>query len=141
MESLQQVEVVKDRGLTGDRYRGKPGGKRQVTLIQYEHLEAVGRILGREPIDPWLTRRNIVVRGINLQSLRRRQFRIGSAVLYGTGLAHPCSKMEEMLGPGGYAAMIGHGGLTTSILQSGQISLGNSVCMLSDDELFDVENA
>jgi MOSC domain-containing protein YiiM len=65
--------------------------------------------------------------GINLLALKGRRFQIGEAVLEGSGLCHPCSRMEEALGHGGYNAMRGHGGLTTRIVRSGRIALGDPV--------------
>lgn len=61
MEDRAEVLAISGKGLKGDRYSG--GGKRQLTLIQEEHLFAIGSILGRDPIDPTLTRRNLVVKG------------------------------------------------------------------------------
>jgi len=73
-------------------------------------------------------RRNIVVSGLNLLALKGKQFRIGSVVLEYTGLCHPCSKMETALGPGGYNnAMRGHGGITTRVIEAGEIALGDDV--------------
>lgn len=65
MQSLKSVEAIAGRGLAGDRTaeRSRPGNKRQVTLIQAEHLQVVGQLLRREAIDAALTRRNIVVAG------------------------------------------------------------------------------
>ena len=125
---LDEVEANTEIGLVGDRYRGR-SGKRQVTLIQQEHLEVVGGLLGRESIPPELTRRNIVVSGINLLALKDRHFRIGDAVLEYTGLCHPCSRMEEALGPGGYNAMRGHGGITARVVRDGVIRMGDQVRM------------
>ncbi|GAB2781211.1 MOSC domain-containing protein [Rhabdobacter roseus] len=119
-------------GLDGDRYRGKPESKRQVTLIQEEHLRAVASYLGQAAIDPALVRRNIVVRGINLLSLKDKTFRIGEAVLEYTGECHPCSRMEEVLGPGGYNAMRQHGGITARVVLEGEIHLGNAVEVVED---------
>jgi MOSC domain-containing protein YiiM len=125
---VEAVEAQTESGLTGDRYAGQ-NGKRQVTLIQAEHLVATGAILGREPIDPQLTRRNIVVSGINLLSLMDQQFRIGEAILEVTGKCYPCQRMEENLGSGGYNAMRGHGGVTARVIKGGQIKLGDEVVL------------
>ena len=126
------VELRAGRGLTGDHYRSRSGGKRQVTLIQAEHLTVIGALLGEGPIDPARLRRNIVVAGINLLALKDRRFRIGSAVLEGSGLAHPCSRMEEALGPGGYNAMRGHGGLTARVLEDGVVRVGDAVLPIDE---------
>lgn len=125
--------AVEPGGLVGDRYRGG-SGKRAVTLIQAEHLAVIGALLGLEgPVPVALLRRNIAVAGINLLALQRQRFVIGSAVLEGTGLAHPCSRMEEALGPGGWQAMRGHGGITARVLSPGEIRLGDAVIACAAD--------
>ena len=121
MVSVEETEAVPGEGLLGDRFHGKPDSKRQVTLIQAEHITAVASFLGKEHIDPTLLRRNIVVSGINLLALKDCRFRIGEALLEYTGLCHPCSRMEEVLGPGGYNAMRGHGGITARVIEGGKI--------------------
>lgn len=126
VQFLKEVMAVADRGLDGDRYNSR-NGKRQVTLIQDEHLRAVASFMGKDKIDPGLTRRNIVVSGINLTSLKGNCFRIGEALLEYSGECHPCSRMEENLGEGGYNAMRGHGGITAKVIQSGMIREGDSV--------------
>lgn len=124
---VQETYARPGTGLDGDRYRGTPDSKRQVTLIQAEHLAAVASFLGKDSVDPALLRRNIVVRGINLQALKGRPFRVGGAVLELTGDCHPCSRMEENLGEGGYNALRGHGGITARVLQEGPIRVGDAV--------------
>lgn len=121
VESSQITET----GLQGDR-RTKPG-KRAVTLIQAEHLPAIAAMLERNEIDPGQLRRNIVVSGINLLALKDRKFLIGDAILTGTGICAPCSRMEEEFGPGGYNAVRGHGGITAQVLSPGSIKLGNHI--------------
>lgn len=119
------------RGLQED-YHAKSGrSKRQVTLIQAEHLEVVARLMGKAAIDPTLLRRNIVVSGINLLALRSARFRIGEAELEGTGACDPCSRMEENLGPGGLNAMRGHGGITTRVIVGGVLRIGDAVTFLA----------
>lgn len=123
---VNSVEARSDIGLVGDRYAGK-SGNRQVTLIQWEHLSVIASSLGLQSIEPELLRRNIAVAGINLLALKDKQFEIGDVKLEYTGLCHPCSFMEETLGPGGYNAIRGHGGITAKIIHSGTISLNDRV--------------
>jgi MOSC domain-containing protein YiiM len=127
-EPLAEAEImaITDSGLEGDHY-AKPGGKRQVTLIQAEHLESVASLMAKDTVRPEWLRRNIVVAGVNLYALRDRQFRIGEATFEGTGPCEPCSRMEQALGPGGYNAMRGHGGITARIVQGGMIHVGDPV--------------
>ena len=128
LTAVEQVEATTDRGLEGDHY-SKISGKRQVTLIQAEHLDAVASMLAIDTIKPGTTRRNIVVRGINLLALKDKNFKLGDVTLAFTGLCHPCSRMETLLGPGGYNAMRGHGGITARVLHGGIIGVGDVVAM------------
>jgi MOSC domain-containing protein YiiM len=122
------TEVVADpaSGLVGDRYAGR-SGKRQVTLIQSEHLSVIAALLGRDSVAPELLRRNISVSGLNLLALKDKQFHIGSAIFEFTGLCHPCSFMEEVFGAGGYNAIRGHGGITVRVVQAGKIQINDIV--------------
>lgn len=124
---IDLVEVT-EHGLAGDHYAS--GGKRSVTLIQYEHLAVIASMLGIMTISPSDLRRNIVVSSINLLGLRNRRFKIGSATLEGTGLCAPCSRMEETFGEGGYTAVRGHGGITAKILEPGNIAIGDKILPL-----------
>ncbi len=128
---LESVTVSIEKGLTGDHYGGK-NRKRQVTLIQKEHIWAVSSMLELEEISPQLLRRNIVVAGLNLLALKDKRFKIGKVVLEMTGLCHPCSRMEKNLGIGGYNAMRGHGGITARVLEAGEIKKGDKLQVLED---------
>jgi MOSC domain-containing protein YiiM len=127
--SVEAVEALFGKGLVGDRFSGNPQSKRQVTLIQAEHLQIMGQLLERGTIDPALLRRNIVVSGINLVALNGAKFSIGEAIFEGTGPCDPCSRMEEALGTGGFNAMRGHGGITARVIESGRIRVGDEVAM------------
>ncbi len=118
-------------GIEGDHHC-RPAGhsKRQVTLIQAEHLPVVAALLGRSSLDSTLLRRNIVLSGINLAALKYQTFQIGTAVLRGTGNCPPCSRMEENLGAGGYAAMLNHGGITAVVESEGIVAVGDTVAAL-----------
>ncbi|MDO7875773.1 MOSC domain-containing protein [Hymenobacter sp. ASUV-10] len=132
--AVPEAEILTDSHLLGDHARPKKGGKRQITLIQQEHLAAVAGFLGlAEPVAPERLRRNLVISGLNLLALKNRQLRIGDEVVLDiTGECHPCSRMEEELGPGGYNAMRGHGGITAHIAQGGTIRVGDVVRMLTN---------
>jgi MOSC domain-containing protein YiiM len=121
---FEQILAVENKGLEGDRSKG---GNRQVTLIQKEHIQAIASFLGKTDLDFTLMRRNILVEGINLLSLKRKQFQIGEAVLEYSGECHPCSRMEEALGIGGYNAMRGHGGITAKVILGGEIKIGDLI--------------
>ncbi len=128
---------IDQQGLKGDFFSGPEGAPRAVTLIQAEHLPVVAAMLRQESLSPHLLRRNLVISGINLQSLKQRTFKIGDAVLFGTGNCAPCGQMETQLGEGGFNAMRGHGGITARVILGGQIARGDQVRML---EPIDVES-
>ncbi|MCK5395169.1 MAG: MOSC domain-containing protein [Gammaproteobacteria bacterium] len=125
---IDRVSVL-EQGLEGDHYAGR-SGNRSVTLIQQEHIDAVASLLHKNKIDPADFRRNIVVSGINLLALKDREFKIGTATLKMTGLCHPCSRMEEVFGSGGYNAVRGHGGINASVVTPGIIQLQDKVIVI-----------
>ena len=130
IQTQETVRIVTG-GVEGDHHcRPTRKSKRQITLIQAEHIPVVEAILGRGKINPSLLRRNIVVSGINLAALKYQTFQIGTAILEGSGNCPPCSRMEENLGPGGYASMLAHGGITAVVVSEGVVNLGDTVSAL-----------
>jgi MOSC domain-containing protein YiiM len=126
LSALPAAALEAGLGLAGDHY-GRAGGARQVTLIAAESLAAIASHIGAPALDPGVLRRNLVTRGINLLALKDRRFRIGGALLETSGECHPCSRMEEALGVGGYNAVRGHGGITARVISGGAIALGDAV--------------
>lgn len=131
MQAVQAVDAVANAGLVGDRYSGG-SGKRGVTLVQAEHLPAIAALSGHASVEPALLRRNLVVSGIPLVALKGRRFRVGDVVLEGTDSCDPCSQMEAALGPGGYNAMRGHGGLCARIVAGGTLHVGDRVGVVAE---------
>jgi MOSC domain-containing protein YiiM len=128
--TLEATTALAGIGLADDRL-GKRGeaelSTRQVTLIQQEHLPVIAQLAQVDAVDVVALRRNLVVSGINLLALRNAKVQVGEAVLEIVGPCAPCSRMEESIGPGGYAAMRGHGGMTARVLQGGAIRVGDTV--------------
>lgn len=110
-------------GLADDRL-GRRGeaelSTRQVTLIQAEHMAVIAQLARVDAVDPVRLRRNLV-------ALRTAHVQVGDAVLEIMGPCQPCSRMESEIGPGGYAAMRGHGGMTARIISGGAIRVGDAV--------------
>jgi MOSC domain-containing protein YiiM len=127
---IDGTEALAGIGLADDRL-GRRGeaelSTRQVTLIQQEHLAVIAQLARVDAVDPVGLRRNLVVSGINLLALKNVRLQVGAAVLEIVGPCQPCSRMEEAVGPGGYAAMRGHGGMTARVLEGGAIRVGDAV--------------
>ncbi|WP_431270046.1 MOSC domain-containing protein [Dankookia sp. P2] len=130
MLAVEAARLAPGLGLEGDRWAGAATGARQVTLLAAEHLAAIAAFLGRSAVPPEQLRRNLVTVGLNLLALKGRRFRVGGVLLEHSGECHPCSRMEEVLGPGGYNAVRGHGGITARVLEGGAIRRGDAVSRL-----------
>lgn len=127
---VARAVIEEGTGIEGDHHARSGRGKRQVTLIQQEHLDVIAALAGRE-VTPDLLRRNLVVAGINVFALRHARFRVGSVLLEGTGACAPCSRMEAALGAGGFNAMRGHGGITATVIEAGVVELGDPVSFVA----------
>ena len=131
--SQNEVHAVADKGLEGDRYfkqvgtysnRPEPG--RQVTLIEAEAIEALKRDLS---IDLSLgeSRRNIVTRGVPLNHLVGKEFRVGFVTMRGTRLTEPCAYLESLTKAGVRSGLEHRAGLSAQILDGGTIRVGDSI--------------
>ena len=133
IQSVGSVKAIAGRGLEGDRYfnhcgtySNHPGDGRHVTLIELEAIEALWREYGIA-LDPGSTRRNIVTRGLALNPLVGKQFKIGAVIVSGTRLCEPCTHLERLSSPGAMRGLIHRGGLRAEILAGGTIRVGDEI--------------
>ena len=142
MEELTEARCVAGRGIEGDRYftgRGTYSPKadvREVTLIEQEVLDALARhdppLQGGSIIlRPEDHRRNLTVRGVPLNHLVGRRFRVGAVILRGGRLNFPCKYLEELTGLPVYLPLYNRSGLNCSIERGGIIRQGDDIELVS----------
>lgn len=122
MESVAEVECVAGSGLRGDRYfNHKPDYKGQVTFFSIETWEDLCVRFSEHEKGPDTFRRNIVVGGIDLNTLIDRDFEVQGVRFHGTEEAAPCYWMNQAFATGAEQALKGRGGLRARILSSGKL--------------------
>lgn len=133
MSGVSEARALPGKGLQGDRYAeqtgtysNKPGPAREVTLIEIEAVEALMRDYEIE-LSPDKTRRNIITRGVPLNHLVGREFRVGNVKLRGIRLCEPCSHLEELTYKGVMSGLVHRGGLRAQILTDGVIRVGDAI--------------
>ncbi|MFN2483588.1 MAG: MOSC domain-containing protein [Candidatus Limnocylindria bacterium] len=139
MLAVDAVEAVAGRGLSGDRYerrtgtysRGRIQAGRQLTLIAAEALEAMTAESGLS-LSAAESRRNVLTRGITLERLVGKRFRIGPVLCIGEARCPPCGHLERLTRPGVVDALGDRGGLRADILESGTIRVGDEVSLAAD---------
>lgn len=133
MQAVDSAHAVPGRGIEGDRYYSKSGtysrkdgADREITLIESEAIEALQRDYGLR-VEPKETRRNVATRGVALNHLVGRRFRVGDAVLRGLRLCEPCGHLEQLSGKPMRAGLVHRGGLRAEILTEGVIRIGDPI--------------
>ena len=136
MVSVEEVRAVPSKGLEGDRYHegmgtwsDHPGGGREITLIEIEAIEALGRDYGIA-LDPGDARRNVVTRGVALNHLIGKDLRIGEVVVRAIRLCDPCRHLEKLSRPRVRAGLVHRGGLRTEIVTGGMLRAGDPIEIL-----------
>jgi MOSC domain-containing protein YiiM len=130
--TVERVTAIAGAGLDGDRYArqqgtfSKPEPDYELTLIEAEAIEALQRDYNIE-LKPGDARRNLVTRGVPLNHLVGREFRIGEVKIRGLRLCEPCSHLESLAAQPVIRGLRHRGGLRAQILTSGTISLGDRV--------------
>ena len=127
MESLQRARLRAGVGIEGDRYADgsgtwsdHPAGDRELTVVATEVLEELG-------LEPGSTRRNVTVRGVDVNALVGREFSIGEVRCRGERLCEPCTTLEASIGRPILRDLAHRAGLRVSILTDGEIGVGDPV--------------
>lgn len=134
MQALQEVEALAGEGLRGDRYCKRAGywsghDECEVTLIEAEHLEEIAAVAGIR-VQNGEHRRNLVTRGVRLESLAGRRFRIGEAVLEFDRPRPPCGYIQSLTEPGMTKALLRRGGICARVLETGIIRQNDPIVVL-----------
>jgi MOSC domain-containing protein YiiM len=124
--AVESAVGVAGKGLEGNRYfdTGRPG--QELTLIEAEQLERAADEDGLE-IDAAATGRNVLTRGVDLNALVGKRFRVGALECRGIELCEPCKTMESRTSPGAIKALVHRAGLNAEILVGGELCPGDDV--------------
>jgi MOSC domain-containing protein YiiM len=133
---VPRVRAVPGRGLKGDRnfFEGpgtQPERDRELTLIATEALDALAEENGIE-LTAAESRRNVATRGIDLNELEGKRFRVGDVECEGIELCEPCNHLQGLTKPGVLRGLVHRGGLRAAILSEGEIAVGDTVAPLTD---------
>jgi MOSC domain-containing protein YiiM len=122
LSTVEEARAVAGKGLEGDRHFRRGGAKpgQALTLVEAEAVEAVG-------LPPGGTRRQVTVRGVRLNDLVGRRFRVGEVECYGVELCEPCAHLESMTRPGIMRDLVHRAGINADILTDGVIRVGDAV--------------
>ena len=125
--AVEEVRVVAGQGLEGDRHFEPAGAKpgQALTLVEAEAVDDVG-------LAPGETRRQVTVRGVRLNDLVGKRFRVGEVECYGVELCEPCAHLESLTRPGIIKDLVHRAGINADILSDGVIRVGDTVSELSE---------
>jgi MOSC domain-containing protein YiiM len=126
-QPVEAVEVTAE-GVRGDRYFGE----RNLTLIEAEALEGLFEDAGVE-LSAAESRRQVLTRGIRLNDLVGRRFRVGEVECVGEEWCEPCSHLEGLTRPGVLRGLVHRGGLRADIVRGGRIAVGDEVAAAVPD--------
>jgi MOSC domain-containing protein YiiM len=124
---VESVEVRTDFGIVED-YRSGTNKRRQLTLIEEEALAEASRALGR-PVPDGASRRQVVIRGLDLNTLIGHTIRAGDLVLAVERYCAPCQRMNDEFGPGGRDALRWKAGVTCRVVNGGILRVGEKVIL------------
>jgi MOSC domain-containing protein YiiM len=123
--AVESARAVAGKGLEGDRHFHEEGAEpgQALTLVEAEAVEGVG-------LQPGETRRQVTVRGVRLNALVGKRFRVGEVECYGVELCEPCTHLQAMTRPGIIKDLTHRAGINADILTDGTISVGDEISLL-----------
>ncbi|MDP1579936.1 MAG: molybdenum cofactor biosysynthesis protein [Candidatus Didemnitutus sp.] len=122
--AVEQVECVAGRGLRGDRFLDyKPDYKGQITFFAMEVFEALRTAVGAPDTSPSAVRRNVLTRGVDLNTLIGWEFEVQGVRFLGVEECKPCYWMDGAIGPGAEEWLKGRGGLRAKIVSDGWLRI------------------
>jgi len=123
--TVDSVLAVAGKGLEGDRHFHEEGARpgQAITLVAAEEVETVG-------LAPGETRRQLTVRGVDLNGLVGKRFRVGEVECLGVELCEPCAHLQEMTRPGIIKELAHRAGINADIVVGGTIRVGDEVVEL-----------
>jgi MOSC domain-containing protein YiiM len=129
LSPVETVRAVAGKGLEGDRHFHGDGAESwaALTLVDEKQVRAVGLTAGD-------TRRQLTVRGVDLESLIGERFRVGAVECYGVRLCEPCLHLQKMTRPGILRELVHRAGINADILTTGHISVGDPVIQPSNGD-------
>jgi MOSC domain-containing protein YiiM len=120
--AVKEVQCVAGRGLSGDRFFDfRHDYKGQATFFALEVFDEICDLLAVNGKSPGVTRRNIITRGVDLNSLIGKKFEVQGVTFEGVSECSPCHWMNQAIAPGAEAALQGRGGLRAKILSNGRL--------------------
>ncbi|TMB84487.1 MAG: MOSC domain-containing protein [Chloroflexi bacterium] len=131
MVAIEEAVLEAGTGIRGDRYAGLGIPGTHITFIAAEGIEAMVARTGIA-LTPAETRRNVLTRGVDVNALVGRRFRVGDAICLGVKPCTPCDHLESVTRPGVRAALSGQGGLRADVLVGAVIRPGDQIEELDD---------
>ena len=132
IKGVKSILALQGLGLEGDKITLKSSKKRQVTMMQNEHISVILSLAQEDDQDKinniqYYFKRNLLISNYNIHNLKGKLFTIGEAKFLGTGDCKPCKKIENILGKKMLDAMQGMGGITAAVEQSGRIKISDKI--------------
>ena len=122
---VNEISCVAGKGVEGDRYFDhKENYKGQITFFESEVYETLCRDLGMKDVPPSVFRRNVITRGVDLNTLIGKEFEVQGVMFEGVEECSPCYWMDKAFAPGAFEGLKGHGGLRARILTDGALRVG-----------------